>query len=94
MKAKLTYTGIRVKDIGKSVEFYTKLLGMKEVGRSKIEAAGGECVNLVSEDDGHQIELNYYPPGNKFAANYVAGEGLDHLAFRVEGSRHGTEGSS
>lgn len=84
MKAKLTYTGIRVKDIDRSVEFYTKLLGMKEVGRSKIEAAGGEVVNLVSEDDGHMIELNYYPPGSKFSATYVVGEGLDHIAFQVE----------
>jgi len=84
MKSKLTYTGIRVKDIDKSVEFYSKLLGMKEVGRAKIEAADGEVVNLVSEDDGHMIELNYYAPGSKFYSNYVAGEGLDHLAFQVE----------
>jgi len=84
MKAKLTYTGIRVKDINKSVEFYSKLLGMKEVGRATIEAASGEVVNLVSEEGGHMIELNYYPPGSKFYANYIAGEGLDHLAFQVE----------
>jgi lactoylglutathione lyase len=84
MKAKLTYTGMRVKDLDKSVEFYAKLLGMKEVGRSKIEATGGEVVNLVSEDGGHSIELNYYPPGSKFYSNYTVGEGLDHLAFQVE----------
>jgi len=84
MKAKLNYTGIRVKDLDKSVEFYTKLLGMKEVGRSKIEATGGEVVSFVSEDGGHSIEMNYYPPGSKFYANYTVGEGLDHLAFQVE----------
>jgi len=84
MKSKLTYTGIRVKDLDASVAFYTKLLGMKEVGRSKIEAAGGEVVNLVSEDEGHSIELNYYPRSSKFYSEYVPGEGLDHLAFQVE----------
>jgi lactoylglutathione lyase len=84
LKAKLTYTGIRVKDIDESVEFYTKLLGMKEVGRSKIEAADGEVVNLVSEEDGHPIELNYYSPGSKFYTSYAVGEGIDHLAFQVD----------
>ncbi len=84
MKSKLTYTGIRVKNIDESVDFYVKLLGMKETGRSKIEAAGGEVVSLQSEPGGHEIELNYYPPGSKFFSNYVAGEGLDHLAFHVE----------
>ncbi|MDA4129442.1 MAG: VOC family protein [Thaumarchaeota archaeon] len=84
MKAKLTYTGIRVKDLQKSVDFYTKILGMKEVGRSTIEASKGEVVNLVSEDGGHSIELNYYLPGSEFHTEYIPGESLDHLAFRVE----------
>lgn len=84
MKAKLIYTGIRVKELEKSVEFYTKVLGMKEVGRTKIEAAKGEVVNLVSEEGGHQLELNYYQKGSKFASKYMVGEGLDHLAFLVE----------
>jgi lactoylglutathione lyase len=84
MKSKLRYTGIRVKDLDASIAFYTKVLGMKQIERSKIEASGGEAAQLVSEEGGHPLELNYYPPGNKFASNYVSGEGLDHLAFQVE----------
>lgn len=84
MKTKLIYTGIRVKDLEASVRFYTKVLGMKEVGRSSIPEAQGELANLVSEDGGHQIELNWYAKGSKFDAPYEAGEGLDHLAFQVD----------
>ncbi len=84
MKSKLIYTGIRVKDLDDSIAFYTKLLGMKEIGRSKVEVAGGEVVILASEDGGHEIELNFYPKGSKFYSEYVPGEGLDHLAFKVE----------
>ena len=84
MKSKFTYTGIRVKDLEKSIEFYTKVLEMKVTGRSKIAVAKGEIVNLASEDVGHYLELNYYSKGSKFATRYVSGEGLDHLAFQVE----------
>jgi catechol 2,3-dioxygenase-like lactoylglutathione lyase family enzyme len=84
MKAKLTYTGIRVKDLNASVKFYTNVLGMKEVGRSTIDVAKGQVVNLVSEDGGHPLELNYYEKGSPFDTKYEAGEGLDHLAFQVE----------
>lgn len=84
MKSKMIYTGIRVKDLAASVEFYTKVLGMKENGRSRIEAAEGEVVSLASEKGGPELELNYYPPGTKFATAYDVGEGLDHLAFQVE----------
>ena len=45
MKSKLIYTGIRVKDLDDSIAFYTKLLGMKEIGRAKVEIAGGEVVS-------------------------------------------------
>jgi len=84
MKAKLTYTGIRVKDLEKSIEFYSKVLGMKETGRSKIEGSKGEVASLVSEDGGHQLELNYYEEGSKFNTKYSSGEALDHIAFQVE----------
>ena len=84
MKAKLTYTGIRVKDLEKSIAFYTQVLGMKVTGLSKVEQTKGENVGLVSEVGGHSIELNYYAKGSKFATDYAVGEGLDHLAFQVE----------
>jgi lactoylglutathione lyase len=84
MNPKFTYTGIRVKDLDKSIEFYTKLLGMKLKGRSKIEPTNGEVAGLISEEGGPEIELNYYEPGSKFATEYSPGEGLDHLAFQVE----------
>jgi lactoylglutathione lyase len=84
MKAKFIYTGIRVKNMQKSIEFYTKLLGMKVTGRTKIEATKGEVVGLVSEDGGHLLELNYYGKGSEFDTKYAVGDGLDHLAFQVD----------
>jgi lactoylglutathione lyase len=84
MKTKLTYTGIRVKDLDASVKFYTHVLGMKEIGRNRVDAAKGTVVDLVSEDGGHPLELNYYDKGSAFDTKYVVGEGLDHLCFRVE----------
>ncbi|HEV2230960.1 MAG TPA: VOC family protein [Thermoplasmata archaeon] len=84
MRAKLTYTGIRVRDLEKSIQFYTSVLGMKVTGRTKLDPTGGETVGLVSEDGGHTLELNYYTPGSRFDAHYAGGEALDHLAFKVD----------
>jgi lactoylglutathione lyase len=84
MKSKFTYVGIRVKDLERSIDFYTKLLGMKVVGRGKVEQTKGETVGLVSEDGGFILELNYYEKDSPYNTEYVVGEGLDHLAFKVE----------
>jgi lactoylglutathione lyase len=84
MEAKFIYTGIRVKDMKKSVEFYTKVLGMRVTGRTRIEATKGETVGLVTEEGGHLLELNYYGEGSDFDTKYSAGDGLDHLAFQVD----------
>jgi lactoylglutathione lyase len=84
MKAKFAYVGIRVKDLEASVAFYTKVLGMKDLGRSEVAGTGGKNANVASEDGGFNLELNFYPKGSRFASEYVVGEGLDHLAFQVE----------
>ena len=84
MKAKFTYVGIRVTNLEKSIDFYTKILGMKLLGRSKVEQTRGETVGLKSEDDGFTLELNYYEKSSPYNTRYIAGEALDHLAFQVE----------
>ena len=84
MKAKFEYVGIRVKDLSKSIDFYTRLLEMNLVNRFRIEKTKGETVNLQSESGNFILELNYYEADSPYNTEYVVGEGLDHLAFRVE----------
>lgn len=84
LKSKFTYVGIRVKDLRKSIDFYSKLLGMKVKGRSRIEQTKGETVGLESEERGFVLELNYYDKESPYYTEYIVGEGLDHLAFGVE----------
>ena len=84
MKSKFTYVGIRVKDLEKSISFYTTLLGMKLKGRSRVEMTKGETASLEAEDGGFILELNYYEKASPYYTEYSAGEALDHLAFGVE----------
>jgi len=84
MKAKFTYVGIRVTDLQKSIDFYTRVLGMKLMHRSKIKLTKGETADLVSEQGGFALELNYYEKDSPYNTRYVVGEGLDHLAFGVD----------
>jgi lactoylglutathione lyase len=84
MKSKLTYVGIRVTNLERSIDFYTSVLGMKATGRSKVEQTRGETVGLQSEKDGFVLELNHYEESSPYNAKYIVGEGLDHLAFKVD----------
>jgi lactoylglutathione lyase len=84
MKSKFQYVGIRVTDVQKSIDFYTKLLGMKVTDHGKIEETKGETVALQSEDGGFTLELNHYEKDSPFNTKYTVGEGLDHLAFKVD----------
>lgn len=84
MKTKFVYVGIRVKDLQTSIDFYTKLFGMKVKSRSKVEQTKGEIVYLESENTGFLLELNYYEMDSPYYTEYTVGEGLDHLAFRVD----------
>ena len=84
MKSKFTYVGIRVTNLQRSIDFYSKILGMKVSGRGKIEQTRGETVGLQSEKDGFVLELNYYEESSPYNTEYNVGEGLDHLAFKVD----------
>jgi lactoylglutathione lyase len=84
MKTKFYYVGIRVTNVQKSIDFYTKLLGMKVINRGKIEQTKGETIAMQNEEGGFVLELNYYEKDSPFNTKYTVGEGLDHLAFKVE----------
>ncbi|HEY4675056.1 MAG TPA: VOC family protein, partial [Candidatus Bathyarchaeia archaeon] len=68
MKPKFTYVGIRVKNLQKSIDFYTKLLGMKVVGRGKVKETRGETVAMVSQEGGFVLEINHYEKGSPYNA--------------------------
>ncbi len=79
----LRYFGIRVTDLDASLTFYTGLLGLKERRRGTMSHRGKWV--LLEDPRSHQrLELNWYPPSSPFAADYVAGEGLDHIGFKVQ----------
>lgn len=81
---KFTYIGIRVKDIEASIRFYTEVLGMRLLGRQQIVTTKGETAGLQSPGSELVLELNYYEEGSPYATPYEAGEGLDHLGFKVD----------
>jgi lactoylglutathione lyase len=84
VKTTFTYVGIRVKDLQRSIDFYTNLLGMTLVARHAIPETRGEIAELQSGDKAFILELNHYGEASPYRTEYVVGEGLDHLAFKVD----------
>jgi len=81
----LSYVGIRVTDLQGSLRFYEDLFGLEEVARGDNSKFGaGVFVLLRDKKSGMKLELNWYPESSKYNSPYVAGEGLDHLAFCVD----------
>ncbi len=83
----LLYTSIRVRDMKKSLKFYTKTLGLRVIGkRSPIP---GEIV--VSLEDGktkQRLNLRWYDKSNRWYTPYkMNGVELDHLMFEVKDAK-------
>jgi catechol 2,3-dioxygenase-like lactoylglutathione lyase family enzyme len=81
----LSYTGIRVQDLERSLALYSGFFGLREVRRGENTPHGGGTYVLLRDPvSGQRLELNWYPPGSPHDTPYVPGEGLDHVAFRVD----------
>ena len=76
------YTGIRVRDMARSVDFYTRVMGMRVGFRMNITETGGKIALLKSPRGSQRLELNWYP-SKGIHARYRHGDELDHLAFGV-----------
>lgn len=82
----LAYTGIRVTDLDRSIAFYTGPLGLTLLRRGTM-SHGGQWVLLEDPSTHQRLELNFYPPGNRFHVPFTPGEGLDHIGFEVDDAR-------
>jgi len=86
VKFQFYYSGIRVRNLNKSLDFYTKALGMKVVKKGT-QPHGGIWVQLQGKGSEQKLELNWYPKGSSFYTDYTKGEEMDHLAFKVKDVR-------
>ncbi len=83
----LSYVGLRVRDLPRSIRFYTEGFGLVPVDPdepARIDPKVRWAILLRDPRSGQRIELNYYPPGDSYATPYAPGEELDHVAFRVD----------
>ena len=76
---RLAHTMIRVRDIKKSLEFYSGFLGLREKRRKDL---GDEATLVFLGDEGENyfLELTY----NKDGRDYTIGDQFGHLAFHVD----------
>ena len=74
-----TYTGVRVRDLERSLDFYTKVMRLKKIHRGRMKA-GGVFVQLRDPRSRQVLELNYYPKRAKYYERFRNGSELDHLA--------------
>lgn len=84
----LSYVGLRVTNLEKSLKFYKGALGLEEVARGDNSKSGaGVFVLLRDRKSRMKLELNWYPSGSEYDTPYGTGEGLDHVAFCVDDVR-------
>ncbi len=78
-EARLLHTMLRVKDLDRSVDFYTKLLGMKELRRREVPDGKYTLafVGYGDENDHSVIELTFNWDQTQ---GYDLGSGFGHLA--------------
>ena len=78
---KFLHTIIRVKDLDRSLHFYTNLLGLIETRRMEVAAGRFTLVYLATAPGEPEVELTYNWDQKE---EYSSGRNFGHLAFSVE----------
>jgi catechol 2,3-dioxygenase-like lactoylglutathione lyase family enzyme len=81
LKVEFVYSGIRVRDLDRSLRFYRRL-GFR-VFRRGVMGHGGKWVHLRFPGAHERIELNFYPRSNPYYTPIRTGTEFDHFGFRV-----------
>jgi lactoylglutathione lyase len=79
------HTSVRTSNMDRSIDFYTRSMGLKLLGRHEIRQNNAEIAFLRdTEGKGATLELTFYRNQKKFIqANYEE-RVFDHLAFEVD----------
>ena len=79
------HTSIRTSNLEKSIDFYTKHLGLQLLSRREITANNAEIAFLRDpEAKGAILELTFYRNQRKFLQSDYENRLFDHLAFDVQ----------
>jgi lactoylglutathione lyase len=80
-----THTSIRSSDMDRSIDFYTRIMGLKLLSRREIPQNNAEIVFLQDpEGKGAKLELTLYRNQKKFIQADYENRLFDHLAFEIK----------
>ena len=80
-----THASIRTSNMEKSIDFYTRLLGLKLLNRHEIAKNNAEIAFLQDpEGKGAKLELTLYRDQKKFIQAEYEDRVFDHLAFEAK----------
>jgi lactoylglutathione lyase len=86
------HTSIRTSSMDRSIDFYTRLLGLTLVSRREIPQNNAEIAFLRDpKAKGSTLELTFYRNQKKFVQADYEDRLFDHLAFEVKNMKHTIE---
>ncbi|HYA57701.1 MAG TPA: VOC family protein [Thermoplasmata archaeon] len=78
------HAGLRVRNLDRSLQFYTGPLGFRVKSRGDTRSWGGGIWVLLEDPRSHRVvELNWYPRTSLFGGRFSVGGGIDHLDFTL-----------
>ncbi len=79
------HTSIRTSNMERSIDFYTRLMGLKLLARREISQNNAEIAFLQdSEGKGFKLELTFYKKQKKFIQAEYEERIFDHIAFDIK----------
>lgn len=83
--AVFTHTSIRTSNMNRSIDFYTRLMGLKLLGRHEIPQNKAEIAFLQDpEGKGARLELTFYWNQKEFIQADYENRLFDHIALEIE----------
>jgi lactoylglutathione lyase len=80
-----THTSIRTSNIDESINFYTRLMGLKLLSRREIPQNDAEIAFLQDPDGkGARLELTFFRKQKSFVQAEYEERVFDHIAFEIK----------